>query len=142
MVQYKDMHADYTNAGIDQLKECIEKIIKSPEDRRLIVTAWNPTDLDKMALPPCHMFFQFYVANGELRYTLPLFNDSLYNALYVNLTLPLTHLPYFASCSCQMYQRSADMGLGVPFNIASYSLLTVMMAQVRGRRSINTRMHL
>ena len=98
--EYTDMHADYAGAGIDQLKECIQKIIKSPEDRRLIVTAWNPADLDKMALPPCHMFFQFYVANGEL--------------------------------SCQMYQRSADMGLGVPFNIASYSLLTCLVAQVCG----------
>lgn len=98
--EYKDMHTDYSQAGVDQLKECIQKIMKSPEDRRLIVTAWNPSDLDKMALPPCHMFFQFYVANEEL--------------------------------SCQMYQRSADMGLGVPFNIASYSLLTAMVAQVCG----------
>jgi dihydrofolate reductase / thymidylate synthase len=63
-------------------------LYQQPEDRRIIVSAWNPSDLDKMALPPCHMFCQFYVANGEL--------------------------------SCQMYQRSADMGLGVPFNIASY----------------------
>ena len=98
--EYKDMHTDYTNKGVDQLKDCIHKIKTSPEDRRIIMTAWNPSDLDKMALPPCHMFCQFYVANGEL--------------------------------SCQMYQRSADMGLGVPFNIASYSLLTVMMAQVCG----------
>jgi dihydrofolate reductase/thymidylate synthase len=98
--QYETMHSDYTGKGVDQLAECIHKIKNSPEDRRIIMTAWNPSDLDKMALPPCHMFCQFYVANGEL--------------------------------SCQMYQRSADMGLGVPFNIASYSLLTVMMAQVCG----------
>lgn len=98
--EYTDMHADYTNKGIDQLKECIDKIKNTPEDRRIILTAWNPADLHLMALPPCHMFCQFYVANGEL--------------------------------SCQMYQRSADMGLGVPFNIASYSLLTRMMAQVCG----------
>lgn len=94
------MHTDYSGKGIDQLKECINRIKNTPEDRRIVLTAWNPSDLTKMALPPCHMFAQFYVANGEL--------------------------------SCQMYQRSADMGLGVPFNIASYSLLTVMMAQVCG----------
>ena len=100
---YEDMHADYEGKGVDQLKDCINKIKNTPTDRRIIMTAWNPADLDKMALPPCHMFCQFYVANGEL--------------------------------SCQMYQRSADMGLGVPFNIASYSLLTVMMAQVCGLKA-------
>ena len=88
--------------GVDQLRECIETIRRNPEDRRIIMTAWNPSDLALMALPPCHMFCQFYVSNGEL--------------------------------SCQMYQRSADMGLGVPFNIASYALLTVMVAQVCGLR--------
>ena len=92
------MHTNYEGQGIDQLAECINKIKNNPEDRRIILTAWNPADLNLMALPPCHMFVQFYVANNEL--------------------------------SCQMYQRSADMGLGVPFNIASYSLLTCMMAQV------------
>jgi len=98
--EYKDMHADYTGKGIDQLAAAIETIKTNPEDRRIIVSAWNPADLGKMALPPCHMFCQFYVANGEL--------------------------------SCQMYQRSADMGLGVPFNIASYALLTRLVAQVCG----------
>ena len=73
----------------------------NPEDRRIVLSAWNPADLGKMALPPCHMFCQFYVAEGEL--------------------------------SCQMYQRSADMGLGVPFNIASYALLTRLVAQVKKR---------
>jgi hypothetical protein len=63
---YTDMHADYTGQGVDQLRDCIEKIKNSPEDRRIVLTAWNPADLDKMALPPCHMFCQFYVANGEL----------------------------------------------------------------------------
>lgn len=72
----------------------------NPTDRRIIMSAWNPAALSEMALPPCHMFCQFYVANGEL--------------------------------SCLMYQRSCDVGLGVPFNIASYSLLTMMIAQVRG----------
>ncbi|CAM9458593.1 unnamed protein product, partial [Ectocarpus fasciculatus] len=98
--KYTNFDEDYSGTGIDQLKQCIDKIKNTPEDRRIIMTAWNPADLDKMALPPCHMFVQFYVANGEL--------------------------------SCQMYQRSADMGLGVPFNIASYSLLTRMVAQVCG----------
>merc|ERR1719495_3075100 len=100
--QYSDMHADYTGKGVDQLAEVINRIKTKPNDRRIIMCAWNPADLDKMALPPCHCLVQFYVANGEL--------------------------------SCQLYQRSADMGLGVPFNIASYALLTVMLAHVTGLR--------
>jgi thymidylate synthase len=83
---------------IDQISNVIEQIKKNPDSRRLIVSAWNVADIEKMALPPCHAFFQFYVANGEL--------------------------------SCQLYQRSADIFLGVPFNIASYALLTMMVAQV------------
>ena len=83
---------------IDQLARVIEQIKKDPNDRRLIVTAWNPGELDKMALPPCHVMYQFFVANGKL--------------------------------SCHMLQRSCDMFLGVPFNIASYALLTHMVAQV------------
>jgi len=102
--EYTDMHADYTGKGVDQLADCIEKIKNNPEDRRIIMSAWNPSDLDAMALPPCHMFCQFYV-------------DTDKNEL-----------------SCQMYQRSADMGLGVPFNIASYALLTHMIAKVTGRK--------
>jgi dihydrofolate reductase/thymidylate synthase len=103
--KYVDMHTDYTGKGVDQLAECIEKIKNTPEDRRIIMSAWNPADLDQMALPPCHMFCQFYVdtEKGEL--------------------------------SCQMYQRSADMGLGVPFNIASYALLTHMVAHVCGLKA-------
>jgi thymidylate synthase len=83
---------------IDQISELIEQIIKTPDSRRLIVSAWNVGDLSKMALMPCHNMFQFYVADGKL--------------------------------SCQLYQRSADVFLGVPFNIASYALLTMMIAQV------------
>ncbi|XP_035551556.1 putative bifunctional dihydrofolate reductase-thymidylate synthase isoform X4 [Juglans regia] len=98
--RYTNMHADYTSQGFDQLSDIIDKIKNRPDDRRIILSAWNPQDLKLMALPPCHMFAQFYVANGEL--------------------------------SCQMYQRSADMGLGVPFNIASYALLTCMIAHVCG----------
>jgi thymidylate synthase len=85
---------------IDQIQWVVDEIRQNPNSRRLIVSAWNPADLEKMALPPCHCLFQFYVANGKL--------------------------------SCQLYQRSADIFLGVPFNIASYSLLTMMMAQVTG----------
>jgi len=88
---------------IDQITELVERIKTNPEDRRLIVSAWNVSELPNMALPPCHAFFQFYVANGEL--------------------------------SCQLYQRSADLFLGVPFNIASYSLLTMMLAQVCGLKA-------
>lgn len=86
--------------SIDQLSEVIRTIKNNPDSRRMIVCAWNPADVDKMALPPCHCFFQFYVADGKL--------------------------------SCQLYQRSADTFLGVPFNIASYALLTMMVAQVCG----------
>ncbi len=84
--------------SIDQITQLIEQIKKNPDSRRLIVSAWNVADIPKMALPPCHLLFQFYVAQGRL--------------------------------SCQLYQRSADVFLGVPFNIASYALLTMMIAQV------------
>lgn len=96
--EYSDMHADYSGKGIDQLQQVIDTIKQNPNDRRIIMCAWNVSDVPKMALPPCHCLCQFYVANGEL--------------------------------SCQLYQRSADMGLGVPFNIASYSLLTHMIAHI------------
>lgn len=86
--------------AIDQLSEVINLIQHNPDSRRMLVTAWNPAEVDQMALPPCHCLFQFYVANGKL--------------------------------SCQLYQRSADVFLGVPFNIASYALLTMMIAQVCG----------
>jgi dihydrofolate reductase/thymidylate synthase len=98
--KYTTMHADYTGQGVDQLQQVIHTLKTNPNDRRIIMSAWNPVALPDMALPPCHCFCQFYVANGEL--------------------------------SCQMYQRSCDMGLGVPFNIASYALLTRLIAQVPG----------
>jgi thymidylate synthase len=87
---------------IDQIRNLVESITRKPDSRRHLVSAWNPADVDRMALPPCHALFQFYVADGKL--------------------------------SCQMYQRSADLFLGVPFNIASYALLTLMVAQVTGLR--------
>jgi len=88
---------------IDQIGNVVEAIKRNPDSRRLIVSAWNPAEVDKMALPPCHCLFQFYVAEGKL--------------------------------SCQLYQRSADVFLGVPFNIASYALLTMMVAQVTGLKA-------
>ncbi len=89
---------NWNGSGIDQIAKAVETIKNNPDSRRIIVSAWNVEQLDEMQLPPCHAFFQFYVAEGKL--------------------------------SCQLYQRSADVFLGVPFNIASYSLLTMMMAQV------------
>ena len=97
-VQWRHWQRPFMNSNVDQLERLIEGIKTDPNGRRHILTAWNPGELDKMALPPCHIMAQFYVANGKL--------------------------------SCPMYQRSCDMFLGVPFNIASYSLLTHMIAQV------------
>ena len=88
---------------VDQIEKVISEIKENPSSRRLIVSAWNPAEIDEMALPPCHVLFQFYINDGDL--------------------------------SCQLYQRSADLFLGVPFNIASYSLLTMMIAQVCGLRA-------
>lgn len=88
--------------AVDQIAQAVERIKTTPDSRRIIVSAWNAGEIEKMALPPCHAFFQFYVLDNQL--------------------------------SCQLYQRSADVFLGVPFNIASYSLLTMMMAQVTGLR--------
>ena len=91
---------NWNNDGIDQIKNLITTLKTNPNDRRMIVTAWNPSKINDMALPPCHMMFQFYVANNKL--------------------------------SCMLYQRSCDTFLGVPFNIASYALLTMMIADVCG----------
>jgi len=95
--QWRDWRGE-NGVRVDQIDHVISEIKKSPQSRRLIVNAWNPAEIDQMALPPCHVLFQFYVQDGEL--------------------------------SCQLYQRSADLFLGVPFNIASYALLTLMVAQV------------
>ena len=96
--EYINNQTDYSGQGVDQLANVIHLLKTDPYNRRIIMSAWNPKDLPFMALPPCHMFCQFYVADGTL--------------------------------SCLMYQRSCDVGLGVPFNIASYSLLTIMLAHI------------
>lgn len=98
--QWRSWPALDGNGSIDQISAVVDQIKRNPDSRRLIVSAWNPAQVDQMALPPCHALFQFYVANGRL--------------------------------SCQLYQRSADIFLGVPFNIASYALLTMMIAKVTG----------
>ncbi|XP_011183408.1 thymidylate synthase [Zeugodacus cucurbitae] len=100
--KYRNCKDSYKGEGVDQLQEVINTIRNNPNDRRIIMSAWNPVDIPQMALPPCHCLAQFFVANGEL--------------------------------SCQLYQRSADMGLGVPFNIASYALLTYMIAHITDLR--------
>ena len=97
---YGSQWRNWNGEGIDQLADIIERLKTNPNDRRMIVSAWNVSKISQMKLPPCHMMFQFYVANGKL--------------------------------SCMLYQRSCDMFLGVPFNIASYALLTMMIAQVCG----------
>lgn len=101
--KYKDCDTDYSGQGVDQLAQVIHKLKTNPYDRRIIMSAWNPPDFPKMALPPCHVFSQFYV------------------------NFPKEGRP---KLSCLLYQRSCDMGLGVPFNIASYALLTKMIAEV------------
>ena len=103
-VQWRSWRKPLPERGtIDQISQVVEQIKNNPDSRRLIVSAWNVGEIDQMALPPCHLLFQFYVAEGKL--------------------------------SCQLYQRSADIFLGVPFNIASYSLLTMMVAQVTGLKA-------
>lgn len=98
--RYTNVRADHTDRGCDQLSDVIDKIKNRLHNRQIILSAWNPSNLKLMAVTPCHMFTQFYIANGEL--------------------------------SCQVYQLSADMGLGVPFDIASYALLTCIIAHVCG----------
>ena len=102
---YTSCDADYTGQGVDQFRNVIQSLLFNPCDRRIIMSAWNPAAMKDMALPPCHMFCQFYVSN---------------------LTKEKKKL------SCQFYQRSCDIGLGVPFNIASYAMLTRIIAHALG----------
>jgi thymidylate synthase len=118
--EYKDPHTDYTGQGVDQLADVIHKLKTTPYDRRIILSAWNPADLKKMALPPCHMFAQFYVSfASDTRIPRSQRNDDDKDGQRRK-----------GSLHCLLYQRSCDMGLGVPFNIASYALLTHMLARV------------
>jgi len=103
--EYTNMHQNYEGKGVDQLSQVIHDLKHNPHSRRIILSAWNPCAIPQMALPPCHVLAQFYVSSGT------------------------------GELSCQMYQRSADMGLGVPFNIASYSLLTHILAKMCGLRA-------
>lgn len=114
--KYVDAKTDYTGKGVDQLAEVIEKLKNKPYDRRIILSAWNPADLKEMALPPCHMFAQFYVSFPKPQNGSDISGHDSSRSRGV--------------LSCQLYQRSCDMGLGVPFNIASYALLTHMLAHV------------
>lgn len=106
---YTSADADYTGQGVDQLAQVVELIKSNPTDRRIILSAWNPAQNDQMALPPCHVLAQFFVSGADA-----------------------SGGGGRGGLSCQMYQRSADLGLGVPFNIASYALLTHMLAHVTG----------
>ncbi|CAO3690106.1 unnamed protein product [Umbelopsis vinacea] len=105
--EYVNCKTDYTGKGVDQLQQVIDKIKNNPTDRRIILSAWNPADIPIMALPPCHAFCQFYVSTPTPEQPIP-------------------------KLSCLLYQRSCDMGLGIPFNIASYALLTRLIAHVTG----------
>ena len=113
---YRSCDADYTHEGVDQLANALELIKKDPNSRRIIVDSWNPSDLSKMALPPCHYTYQFFARQQT---SLPDSNDDMAGA---------------DTLSCKVTMRSADLGLGVPYNIASYALLTHIMARCTGRK--------
>ena len=142
--EYVDATSDYTSLGVDQLAEVVRKLKQTPFDRRIILSAWNPADLSKMALPPCHMFAQFYVSfpsktrrRARAQQNATPANGANSGALWHNPS-PSTageadsrpEEPERGVLHTILYQRSCDMGLGVPFNIASYALLTHMLAHV------------
>lgn len=151
--EYSDMHADYTSKGVDQLAQLIDTIKRNPNDRRLVLTAWNPAALPDMALPPCHLMCQVRVrltkrkklyghleavtqcsgvscSGSYMRRWQPAEHTLQRKTLKQSLLVAQFHVAE-GELSCQMYQRSCDLGLGVPFNIASYALLTRLVAQVR-----------
>jgi len=119
---YVDSKTDYTGQGVDQLARIVHTLRTNPFDRRLVLSAWNPADMPRMVLPPCHMFAQFYVSYPGSRRSSPQSSET--QTQTEDAPKPKGHL------HCQLYQRSCDMGLGVPFNIASYALLTHMLAHV------------
>jgi thymidylate synthase len=141
--EYKDATTDYTGQGVDQLADVVRKLRTNPYDRRIILSAWNPADLAKMALPPCHMFAQFNVSFGRRRQQQHRQSDADTTAgsttgsatTAANGTADMEEKEGEekkprGKLNCILYQRSCDMGLGVPFNIASYALLTHMLAHV------------
>lgn len=146
--EYQDAKTDYTGQGVDQLMEVVDKLMNKPYDRRIILSAWNPADIKKMALPPCHMFAQFYVSYPGARTSKDIATETGTTAtstLTPQSSSPSsTPIPQASLDSnkqtekqkgelhCCLYQRSCDMGLGVPFNIASYALLTHIIAHVTG----------
>ena len=122
--EYQDAWTDYSGQGVDQLAEVIDKLRNHPYDRRIILSAWNPVDLKLMALPPCHMFAQFYIS-------FPLKDTEATNSSTTSANITSKEVEKSKGVlHCQLYQRSCDMGLGVPFNIASYALLTHMLAHI------------
>jgi thymidylate synthase len=121
--EYKDCHADYTDTGVDQIREIVQKLKTNPYDRRIILSAWNVADLSKMALPPCHMFAQFYVSYPDAPR-----GEAALQHLQNSAPQGGEKSKAKGHLSCVLYQRSCDMGLGVPFNIASYAMLTHMLA--------------
>ncbi|KAL2129696.1 hypothetical protein VTI74DRAFT_7426 [Chaetomium olivicolor] len=122
--EYVDAKTDYTGRGVDQLARIVHTLRTNPYDRRLVLSAWNPADMPRMVLPPCHMFAQFYVSYPGSRSSSQTTTTKTTTTTTTtgNTEKPKGHL------HCQLYQRSCDMGLGVPFNIASYALLTHMLA--------------
>ena len=121
--EYKDCRTDYAGKGVDQIAGILRKLKTNPYDRRIILSAWNVADLSKMALPPCHMFAQFYVSYPDA-----VRGEAALQHLQNNSTQNGGTHKAKGHLSCVLYQRSCDMGLGVPFNIASYALLTHMLA--------------
>lgn len=133
--EYIDANTDYTGKGVDQLASVIDKLKNRPYDRRIIMSAWNARDLHLMALPPCHVFAQFYVSYpGKRRRQRQKQQDGVKAQDLVNkgeeTAADAAAVGEKGHLHCQLYQRSCDMGLGVPFNIASYALLTHMLAHV------------
>ncbi len=121
--EYENHKSDYSSKGVDQIKEIVKKLKTNPYDRRIILSAWNVADLSKMALPPCHMFAQFYVSYPDA-----VRGEAAWQQAREGLDQNEEKIKAKGHLSCVLYQRSCDMGLGVPFNIASYALLTHMLA--------------